>query len=300
MGRVRGGRAQVKRAAGRRSAWLLWGSLFAAGVVGVVVMASPDDEEPVRETVSPVEVIPDDAPDEPPSSPPFESLVVRVLRTYPHSTDAFTQGLVWHDGVLYESTGGYGRSSLREVRLEDGAVLKERRLPRELFGEGLAVVNDRLIQLTWREQVAVVWDRTTFEERKRLRYLGEGWGLCFDGRALVMSDGSSMLEIRDPATMELIREVSVLRNGHPVSRLNELECVGSDVYANVWQRDEILRIDAETGRVTAVIDASGLLSSRDAARADVLNGIAYNSESGTFLLTGKLWPRVFEVELVPR
>ncbi|KPK17045.1 MAG: hypothetical protein AMJ62_03220 [Myxococcales bacterium SG8_38] len=242
---------------------------------------------------------PEEAP-RPAVAPAVEELGVRVIRKYPHADDAFTQGLIWHGGVLYESTGRYGRSSLRRVRLENGEILAERRLEPQIFGEGLAVVGQQLIQLTWREGVAVVSDLGSLEEQKRLRYPGEGWGLCFDGNALVMSDGSSILEFRNPDTMELIREVTVLKNGHPVPQLNELECVGSDVYANIWQRQEILRIDAKTGRVTGSIDASNLLSWREALRADVLNGIAYKPDTDTFLLTGKLWPHVFEVELVPR
>jgi len=222
------------------------------------------------------------------------------VRKYPHAVDAFTQGLLWHDGAMYESTGRYGESSLRRVRLDDGRVLAERELDESLFGEGLARVDDRLVQLTWRSGVAVVSDLTTLERRDSLRYLGEGWGLCHDGEELIMSDGSSILEFRDPASFELSREVTVWNGKRTVRNLNELECVGDEVYANVWQTDEIVRIDSKTGKVTAVIDASGLLSREEAARADVLNGIAYKPDSKTFLLTGKLWPYVFEVELVPR
>jgi len=252
--------------------------------------------KPAEETVAPVDIRPTE-PSHPATEAPIEELRVRVIREYPHATDAFTQGLIWHDGVMYESTGQYGESSLRRVRLQDGKVLAERALDPNLFGEGLAVVDNRLIQLTWRSGLAIVSDLASLEERGTIRYPGEGWGLCFDGAALVMSDGSSILEFRDPQSMELLREVTVLRNGRPVPRLNELECVDAEIYANVWQRDEILRIDAKTGRVTATIDASGLLSRAEALRADVLNGIAYKPESKTFLLTGKLWPHVFEVEL---
>jgi glutaminyl-peptide cyclotransferase len=184
--------------------------------------------------------------------------------------------------------------------IEDGEVLARRALDSSFFGEGLALVDDRLIQLTWRSGIALVSDLESLEQEDMLRYPGEGWGLCFDGSALVMSDGSSILELRDPDSMELLRELTVWRGDRPVPRLNELECVGDDVYANVWQSDEIVRIDPATGRVTAVIDASGLLSPVEATRADVLNGIAYRPETETFLLTGKLWPHVFEVELVRR
>jgi glutaminyl-peptide cyclotransferase len=179
-------------------------------------------------------------------------------------------------------------------------VLSQRSLDPSFFGEGLALVDDRLIQLTWRSGVALVSDVQSLQGEDMLRYPGEGWGLCFDGTALVMSDGSSMLDLRDPNTMELLQEVTVWRGDRPLRKLNELECVGDDVYANIWQSNEIVRIDAKSGRVTAVIDASGLLTPAEAVRADVLNGIAYKPETDTFLLTGKLWPHVFEVELVPR
>jgi glutaminyl-peptide cyclotransferase len=269
-------------------------------LVGGLIALALGCRSQAEETVAPVEIIPADVARPAAPLPPVEELRVRVIHEYPHASDAFTQGLIWHDGVMYESTGQYGRSSLRKVRLEDGKVLAQRNLESAVFGEGLALVDDRLIQLTWRAGLAFVSDLATLEERTTLRYRGEGWGLCYDGTALVMSDGSSMLEFRDPASMELLGEVTVLKNGHSVRKLNELECVGSEIYANVWQSTEILRIDRKTGRVTATIDASGLLSRIEAMRADVLNGIAYKPESKTFLLTGKLWPHVFEVELVPR
>jgi glutamine cyclotransferase len=253
----------------------------------------------MEETVAPVEIAPADEPRSP-VPPTIELLRVRILAKYPHASDAFTQGLLWHGGAMYESTGRYGKSAIRHVRLEDGAVLQERTLDPRFFGEGLALVDDRLIQLTWRSGMAIVSDLDTLEPQETLRYPGEGWGLCFDGTALVMSDGSSILEVRDPDSLDLLRELTVWRGSSPVPKLNELECVGDDIYANIWQRDEIVRIDAQTGQVTAVIDASGLLSTMERLRADVLNGIAYKPDTETFLLTGKLWPHVFEVELVPR
>lgn len=255
--------------------------------------------EPGEETVTPVELSPSTVAPRP-DAPVVEQLTVRVVRRTPHAADAFTQGLLWHDGLLYESTGRYGASSLRRIRLDDGRVLAERELDSRFFGEGLARVEDRLVQLTWRSGIAVVSDLRTLQRRESLRYQGEGWGLCHDGDELVMSDGSSILEFRDPITFESLRETTVWNGDRAVRNLNELECVGDEIYANVWQSDEIVRIDAKTGRVTAVIDASGLLSREEAARADVLNGIAYKPETNTFLLTGKLWPHVFEVELVPR
>jgi len=273
--------------------------LLAGGLVAIAIALAIGCGKPAEETVSPVQVTPSDAPQQV-GAPAPQALRVRVLRQYPHDKDAFTQGLIWHDGVMYESTGQYGKSSLRKVRLEDGKVLARRELEAEFFGEGLARVDEQLVQLTWRSGLALVSDLATLEQRSTIRYRGEGWGLCFDGTALVMSDGSSVLEFRDPSSMEVLREVSVNKEGRPVPRLNELECVGSEIYANIWQSSEILRIDSKTGRVTASIDASDLLTRFESLRADVLNGIAYKPDSKTFLVTGKLWPQLFEVELVPR
>ena len=298
MGRAQRRRTEAGKRADQRSSRVLWGGMLAGGLIAVGIVLAPGFREPAEETVAPIEIAPGETARHA-ATPELEELRVRVIRKYPHATDAFTQGLIWHEGAMYESTGHYGQSSIRKVQLEDGKVLAQRKLESRFFGEGLERVGDHLIQLTWRAGLAFVSDLATLEERRTLRYAGEGWGLCFDGTALVMSDGSSMLEFRDPESMALLGEVSVLKNGHPVRKLNELESVGSESYANIWQRNEILRIDRKSGRVTATIDASGLLSRREAMRADVLNGIAYKPESKTFLLTGKRWPHVFEVELVP-
>lgn len=217
-----------------------------------------------------------------------------MVRTLPHDPTAFTQGLVFHEGRLLESTGLRGRSTLRVVVPETGAVERRVELSSDRFGEGLALVGPELIQLTWQERVALRYDLDlnplgTFE------YQGEGWGLCYDGVRLVMSDGSSKLTFRDPKSFAVIGGVDVTSDGVPVRNLNELECVGSLVYANIWQSDAIVRIDAATGRVVTHIDASGLLSPSEAARADVLNGIAFDAKTGHFFLTGKLWPKLFEV-----
>ncbi len=220
---------------------------------------------------------------------------MRVVATYPHDTDAYTQGLLWHDGTLYESTGQYGESTVRQVELATGRVLRQAELPREYFGEGLALVGDRLVQLTWQEGVALIWGLADFAPRGEHRYTGEGWGLCYDGRRLVMSDGSARLTFRDPESFAVTGGVDVAVAGVPADRLNELECVEGVVYANVWRDQEIFRIDPDNGRVTAVIDASGLLSAKERLPADVLNGIAYRPETGTFFVTGKLWPKLFEV-----
>lgn len=220
---------------------------------------------------------------------------VKVLSSVPHDTSAYTQGLVWSEGMLYESAGQYGQSSLRQVDAKTGQVLRAVQVPQRYFAEGLARVGDRLIQLTWQEGAALVYDLATFERRGELPYSGEGWGLCFDGQRLIQSDGSDRLSFRDPATFAATGGVNVALDGRPAMRLNELECVDGAVYANVWQSDEILQIDPATGRVIAVIDASGLLTWKEAVRAEVLNGIAWKPETKTFLLTGKYWPKMFEV-----
>ncbi len=226
-----------------------------------------------------------------------QQLTVDVSASAPHDTGAFTEGLLFADGRLYESTGLVGRSSLREVDPATGAVIRQRDLPSPYFGEGLALVGQRLIQLTWRSHIAFEWDRTTFNPLGQFRFDTEGWGLCFDGTSLYQSDGSPTLYRRDPDTFTLQGTLTVRRSGKPVKNINELECVGDSIYANVWLTDTILRIDKASGRVTAVIDASGLrrdMPGLDNADA-VLNGIAYDPESSHFFVTGKLWPRMFEV-----
>ena len=230
-------------------------------------------------------------------SPMPPALRLTVVRTYPHDPLAFTQGLLFFDGKVYESTGLHGRSSLRRVDLESGQVEQQARLPPELFGEGLARVGQRLFQLTWKNHQVLVWDLATMKKTTEFTYAGEGWGLCFDGRHLIMSDGSERLTLRNPATFAKEGEVRVRLAGKPLGNLNELECVGTIVYANVWQDNHIARIDARSGEVTGWIDASGLLAPTEAAKADVLNGIAEMPSTGHLLVTGKLWPQLFEVEI---
>jgi len=227
-----------------------------------------------------------------------ERLRVKVLSVRPHDPTSYTQGLVWDHGTLYESAGLYGRSSLRQVDPRTGKVLRRVDLGPAFFAEGLALAGNRLLQLTWKEGVAFEYDARTFERTGEFRYEGEGWGLCDDGRRLVMSDGSDHLGFRDRQTFALLGGVDVRRDGRPATELNELECVDGAIYANVWRTDEILRIDPASGRTTAVIDAGGLLEPSEQAQADVLNGIAYDPSKKTFYITGKLWPKMFEVEFV--
>jgi glutamine cyclotransferase len=232
----------------------------------------------------------------PPSPANFR---LKVVRTFPHDARAFTQGLLFLDGKLYESTGLFARSSVRRVDLASGQVEQVSNLPAELFGEGLARVGQRLFQLTWKNQKVLVWDLATLHKQTEFAYDGEGWGLCFDGRRLVMSDGSDKLALRNPSTFAKEGELRVRLAGQPLANLNELECVGPVLYANVWQDNHIARIDAKTGEVTGWIDASGLLDPSESAGADVLNGIADMASTGHLLVTGKLWPHLYEVEIVP-
>ncbi len=233
---------------------------------------------------------------EPPAEIPRKQ--IEVLRTYPHDAAAFTQGLLVRGNQVFESTGLRGRSALREVTLATGQVVRSVELPDDLFGEGLASVGSRLIQLTWTSGIARVYDRDSFQLVDEHRYTTQGWGLCYDGARLVMSDGSSTLYFRNPTTFELQGQVQVRQAGDPLERLNELECVDGKVYANVFETDWIVEIDPESGEVTAAIDGAGLLTEAERARADVLNGLAYRAGGGTFLVTGKLWPKMFEVRFV--
>jgi glutaminyl-peptide cyclotransferase len=229
---------------------------------------------------------------------PPESLRVEVVNTYPHDRGAFTQGLVLHQGTLYESTGLVGRSSLRQVELATGRVMRTVDVPPPYFAEGLALVGDRLIQLTWQHGKAFVYDRRNFTKQSEFSYKGEGWGLCYDGKQLMMSDGSSNLTVRSPDDFSVVRTVRVTMNGQPLDRLNEVECVGGAVYANVWMEDVIVRIDPATGAVTQRINAAGLLSPLERQADAVLNGITYDPSDKTFLITGKLWPKMFRVRFV--
>jgi glutaminyl-peptide cyclotransferase len=223
-----------------------------------------------------------------------------VVRTYPHDRDAFTQGLQFVDGVLYEGTGLNGRSSIRKVRLETGEVLQKREIAEEYFGEGITVWKNELIQLTWQSGIAFSYDRATFAPKRTFKYTGEGWGLTHDAQALIMSDGSEYLRFLDPATFAERKRIKVTAAGAPLKNLNELEFVKGEIFANVWQTDYVARIDPATGFVNAYIDFRGLLTPRESAQADVLNGIAYDGAAGRLFVTGKLWPKVFEVNLAPK
>jgi glutamine cyclotransferase len=220
-----------------------------------------------------------------------------VVRTYPHDADAFTQGLEYFDGFFYEGTGLNGRSSIRKVEIETGRVVQRRPLSPAFFGEGITIWGPDLIQLTWRSQIAFVYDRETFEPKRTFTYLGEGWGLTHDGSSLVMSDGTAELRFLDPATFRERRRVLVTDGRAPLPSLNELEYVKGEILANVWQTDRIARIAPDTGRVVGWIDLSGLLGPTIVSSDAVLNGIAYDAQRDRLFVTGKLWPSVFEIEI---
>ncbi len=223
----------------------------------------------------------------------------RVKAVLPHDRRAFTQGLVFEDGIFYEGTGLYARSSLRKVTPETGAVLQQENLAPNLFGEGITVWGDKIIQLTWKARKGFVYDKNTFERLKTFSYPTEGWGITHDDTRLIMSDGTATLYFWDPETLAEIGKITVTDGGAPVVRLNELEYINGEIYANIWQTNRIARINPNTGQVTGWIDLTGLLSAEDIAEpVDVLNGIAFDADNNRLFVTGKLWPKIFEIELV--
>jgi glutaminyl-peptide cyclotransferase len=299
-------RAASRNASGAGAKWLYGGALALFAVIAAVVVAQggPTRRERSTEGTASSETS-DDTTEVTPVAPRGaveipEALRVRVVERRPHDTSAFTQGLLWHEGELYESTGLEGESTVRRVDLASGEVRQRIDLDERYFAEGLALVGDRLFQITWQDGKVFVYDRRSFEKVAEHAYEGEGWGLCWNGTDLVMSDGSDRLFFRDPETFAIRRTVRVTKVGRPLRYLNELECVDGKVWANVWQRDEIVRIDPTTGVVEATVDASGLLTPQERRRTDVLNGIAWIPERRRFVITGKLWPWTFEVELEPR
>ncbi|GBE30791.1 MAG TPA: glutaminyl-peptide cyclotransferase [Bacteroidetes bacterium] len=222
-----------------------------------------------------------------------------VINSYPHDYTAYTQGLVIHDGQLFEGTGRYGKSSLRKVDLETGEVLNKIDLTSNRFGEGIAIFNSRIYQLTWRAGEAYVYDLDSFERIGQFHYSGEGWGITHDGEHLITSDGSANLTIRDPETFSVESTIPVWDTNGSVNGLNELEYIDGFIYANLYPTDLIARIDPISGEVKAWLYLEGLLDAESPdGRAEVLNGIAYDSATGKMYLTGKYWPRLYEVEII--
>ena len=227
-----------------------------------------------------------------------KQLSYKVVGSYPHDPRAFLQGLLWADNGFYESTGLNGQSSLRRVEFPSGKVLLSRKLPDNIFGEGLVLFDNRLTQITWQNNVALVYDKDTFQPLGQWRYDGEGWGITSDGKSLIMSDGSDTLTFRDPQSFAPLRQIKVTLNGRPLDRLNELEWIDGKVWANVWQTDLIVQIDPQSGAVVSYLDMTGLLPAPMRAGADVLNGIAYDAKEKRIFVGGKDWPKLFEISLI--
>jgi glutamine cyclotransferase len=221
-----------------------------------------------------------------------------IVNVYPHDANAFTEGLVFDGGFLYESTGLYSNSSLRRVDLETGGVLQLLSLQPQYFGEGIAVVGDKIVQLTWRSHVGFVYDRASFGLLQEFEYPTEGWGLTYDGSQLIMSDGMANLYFLDPVTFQRVGQVAVHDTG-PVTRLNELEYINGAVYANVWREERIAVINPLNGQATAWIDLTGIQDFKNQDPNNVPNGIAYDANGDGLFVTGKMWPHVFEIKLIP-
>ncbi|RSZ60826.1 glutaminyl-peptide cyclotransferase [Massilia atriviolacea] len=225
-----------------------------------------------------------------------------VKNSYPHDPDAFTQGLFYSDGVLYESTGLNGKSSVRKTDLKTGKVLMKTDIAADYFAEGITDVGNTIVGLTWTSRVGFVFDKATLKMKQTFSYPGEGWGLASNGSDVFMSDGTAVIRVLNPGTLAEVRRIQVTAEGKPIDRLNEMEWIDGELYANVWGSDVIARIDPASGKVVGWIDLAGLLDekSRAGATVDVLNGIAYDSKKKRLFVTGKLWPRLFEIELVRR
>ncbi|MEM7009570.1 MAG: glutaminyl-peptide cyclotransferase [Thermodesulfobacteriota bacterium] len=223
----------------------------------------------------------------------------KVVNTYPHNTDSFTQGLVIDNGVLYESTGLNGKSGIQVVDIETGEILRSHKISDRYFGEGIAIVDNHIIQLTWRAKKGFVYDKETFDPIKTFTYKTQGWGITYDGTHLIMSDGSDKLYFMNPKTYKVVGELQVYDQRGKVGRLNELEFIDGQIYANIWGTEKIAIINPKTGIVNSWIDLSGILNKADIkTRIDVLNGIAYDKEQNRLFITGKLWPKLYEIQIV--
>jgi glutaminyl-peptide cyclotransferase len=235
-----------------------------------------------------------------PNAPPAH-YGYQVVNIWPHDPGAFTQGLIFSDGKLYESTGQEGRSSLRQVEPQTGKVLKKIDVPEPFFAEGITLLNGKIYQLTWQHGIGFVYDAQKMEQTGRFEYTGEGWGLANDGRSLIISDGSNRLKFIDPDSFRVTKTIAVLDGNRPVNELNELEYVNGEIYANIWHDERIVTIDPQNGRVTGWIDLTGLLPRGDVSDPEaVLNGIAFDQTAKRLFVTGKLWPRLFEIQIKPK
>jgi len=223
----------------------------------------------------------------------------KIVNTYPHDRNAFTQGLVFEDGILYEGTGLHGQSTLRKVELETGDILRILTLPAQFFGEGVTIYGNKLIQLTWQSNVGFIYDKESFELLQEFNYSTEGWGITHDGKRLIMSDGTSTLHFLDPETFQEIGQIEVYDRNGPVTKLNELEYVQGEIYANIWKTDRVARIAPLTGQVMGWIELENILSPEDRNhRVDALNGIAYDAKNDRLFVTGKFWPKIIEIEMI--
>ncbi|MBM2831829.1 MAG: Glutamine cyclotransferase [Dehalococcoidia bacterium] len=280
--------------------------LVASSLIGCAGIPRPASEPPGGppvESGSPPTVQPEESRPSPPPAgrEPVGLYTYEVVNAYPHDDGAYTQGLVFENGFLYEGTGLYGKSSLRKVDLKTGNILLSRDLTANHFGEGLTVYRDRIVQLTWQSKVGFVWDRNSFEPVREFPYPRDGWGITHDGSRLIASDGTSTLYFLDPETLATTGQVEVRDGDTPVDRLNELEFIDGRVFANVWVTEKIAIIDPWSGRVTGWVDLSGLLASRPSGKpVDVMNGIAYDAVNKRLFVTGKLWPWLFEIKLVKK
>jgi len=234
-----------------------------------------------------------------PAFPTAQRYTYNVVNAYPHDSNAFTQGLVFENGVLYESTGLYGQSTLRRVELETGRILQSYTLPNQFFGEGITIFGDKIIQLTWQSNKGFVYDKFSFGLLQEFSYPTEGWGITHDGSQLIMSDGTATLYSLNPETFEIVEQVDVYDTG-PVTKLNELEYIKGEVYANIWKEEKIAIINPQTGQVRAWIDLDGIQDLENQNTGNVLNGIAYNAKEDRLFVTGKKWPNLFEIKLNPQ
>lgn len=286
--------------------------ILLVSVILIISACTPVTEKPNTSPASPIpsyslspspSLIPSVPPLATPSNSPSPiqspvNYTYQIINVYHHDLNAFTQGLVYDGGYIYEGTGRYGTSSLRKVHFETGEVLQMEELASQYFGEGITIYKDTIFQLTWKSRLGFIYDQESFDLLRQFYYPTEGWGITYDGKRMIMSDGTSVLQFLNPDNQEITGTLNVLDGNIPVDKLNELEYIKGTIYANVWQTDNIAMINPESGQVTGWIDLSGLLQSQNySGKVDVLNGIAYDEQSDQLFVTGKLWPFLFEIKL---